>query len=47
MTTTLAAGIELDTFAGEAGEDEGGEVETTGGYLYRYHSGWKFFRFLY
>ena len=28
----LAAGIVQDTFAGEAGEGEGGEEETTGGY---------------
>ena len=34
----LAAGIVQDTFAGEAGEGEGGEEETTGGYFYR--SGW-------
>ena len=31
----LAAGIVQDTF-GEAGEGEGGEEETTGGYLYFY-----------
>ena len=30
LTSTLAAGIAQDTFAGEAGE---GEEETTGGYL--------------
>ena len=48
LTSTLAAGIVQDTFAREAGEDEGGEEETTGGYFYRYFycSGWKFFRFL-
>ena len=44
LTSTLAAGIVQDMFAGEAGEGEGGEEETTGGYFYR--SGWKFFRFL-
>ena len=33
LTSTLAAGIAQDTFAGEAGEGEGGEEETTGGYL--------------
>ena len=32
----LAAGIVLDTFAGEAGEGEGGEEEMTGGYFYCY-----------
>ena len=32
----LAAGIVLDTFAGEAGVGEGGEEEMTGGYFYRY-----------
>ena len=35
----LAAGIVQDTFAGEAGEGEGGEEETTGGYFYFYRSG--------
>ena len=30
----LAAGIVQDTFAGEAGEYEGGEEEITGGYFY-------------
>ena len=34
----LAAGIVQDTFAGEAGEGEGGEEETTGGYFY-----WNFY----
>ena len=44
LTSTLAAGIMQDMFAGEA---EGGE-EMTGGYFYCYFycSGWKFFRFL-
>ena len=48
LTSTLAAGIVLDTFVEEAGEGEGVEEETTGGYLYRYFycSGGKFFRFL-
>ena len=31
-----AAGIVLDTFAGEAGEGKGGEEEITGGYFYCY-----------
>ena len=35
LTSTLAAGIVQDTFAGEAEEGEGGEEETTGGYFYR------------
>ena len=35
LISTLAAGIVLDTFAGEAGEGEGVE-EITGGYFYRY-----------
>ena len=30
----LAAGMVQDTLAGEAGEGEGGEEETTGGYFY-------------
>ena len=48
LASTLAAGIVQDTFAGEAGESEGGEEEMTGGYFYRYFycSGWKFFHFL-
>ena len=48
LTSTLAAGIVQDTFAGEAGEGGGVEEETTGGYFYCYfyRSGWKFFRFL-
>ena len=33
MRSTQAAGIVQDTFAGEAGEGEGGEEETTGGYF--------------
>ena len=36
LTSTLAAGSVQDKFAGEAGEGEGGEVETTGGYFYSY-----------
>ena len=36
----LAAGIVQDTFAGEA---EGGEEETTGGYFYCYFY-WYFYR---
>ena len=32
----VAAGIVQDTFAEEAGEGEGGEEETTGGYFYCY-----------
>ena len=31
-----AAGIAQDTFTGKAGESEGGEEETTGGYFYCY-----------
>ena len=33
IRSTLAAGIIQDTFAGEAGESEGGVEETTGGYF--------------
>ena len=33
LTFTLAAGIVLDTFAEEAGEGDGVEEETTGGYF--------------
>ena len=36
LRSVLAAGIVQDTFAGEAGEGEGGEEETTGGYFYCY-----------
>ena len=37
LTSTLAADIVQDTFAGEAGEGEGGEEEkATGGYFYCY-----------
>ena len=36
LTSTLAAGIVQDMFAGEAREGEGGEEETTGGYFYCY-----------
>ena len=36
LTSMLAAGIVLDTFAGEAGVGKGGEEETTGGCFYRY-----------
>ena len=36
IRSMLAAGIVQDTFAGEAGEDEGGEEEITGGYFYCY-----------
>ena len=45
LSSTLAAGIVLDTFAGEKLEkaSTGGEVETTGGYFYR--PGQKFFLF--
>ena len=43
LTSILAAGIVQNTFAGEAGEGAGGEVETTGGYFYQ--PGWKFFPF--
>ena len=32
----LAAGINQDTFAGEAGEGEGGKEEMTGDYFYCY-----------
>ena len=32
----LATGIVQDTFAGEAGEGDGGEEEMTGGYFYFY-----------
>ena len=32
----LAAGIVQNTFSGEAGESEGGEEKTTGGYFYCY-----------
>ena len=48
LTSMLAAGIVHDTFAGKAGEVEGGEEEKTGGYFYCYfyQSGWKFFHFL-
>ena len=35
ICSTLAAGIVQDTFSGEAGEGEGDEEETTGGYFYR------------
>ena len=34
IRSMLAAGIIQDTFAGEAGEGEGGEEDTTGGYFY-------------
>ena len=33
LTSTLDAGIVQDTFAGEAGEGEGGEEESTGDYF--------------
>ena len=33
IRSMLAANIVQDTFAGEAVENEGGEEETTGGYL--------------
>ena len=36
ISSTLAAGIVQDTFAGETGEGEGGKEETTGVYFYRY-----------
>ena len=36
IRSTQAAGIVQDTFAGEAGEGEGGEEEMTGGYFYHY-----------
>ena len=39
----MPAVIVLDTFAGEAGESEGGEEETTGGYFYCYFY-WYFYR---
>ena len=48
----MLADIFQDTFAGEAGEGEGGEEETTGGYFYCYFywyfycSGYKVFCFL-
>ena len=44
LTSTQAAGVVKDTFAGEAGEGEGDEEEMTGGSIYR--SDWKFFLFL-
>ena len=34
IRSMLAAGIVQDTFAGESGEGEGSEEETTGGYFY-------------
>ena len=34
IRSMLAAGIVQDTFAGGAGEREGGEEEISGGYLY-------------
>ena len=34
ISAMLAASIVQDTFAGEAVENEGGEEETAGGYLY-------------
>ena len=48
LASTLAAGVLLDMFAGEAGEGEELEEETTAGYFYRYLycSGMKFVRFL-
>ena len=36
-------GTVQDTFAGEPGEGEGGEEETTGSYLYCYFY-WNFYR---
>ena len=36
-------GIVQDTFAGEPGEGEGGEEETTGSYFYCYFY-WNFYR---
>ena len=52
IRSMLAAGTVQDTLAGEAGEGEGGEEETTGGYFYCYFywyfycSGKKVLRFL-
>ena len=43
LTSTLAAGIVQDTFAGEG---EGGEEETTGGYFYCYFTAQARNRFL-
>ena len=43
IRSVLAAGIVQDTFTGEAGEGEGGEEETTGGYFYFYFC-WYFYR---
>ena len=43
IRSMLAAGIVQDTFAGEAGEGEVGEEETTGGYFYCYFY-WFFYR---
>ena len=42
ISSMLAAGIVQDRFVGEAGEGEGGEEETTGGYFYCY-----FYRYFY
>ena len=39
IRSMLAAGVVQDTFAGEAGEDEGGEEDATGGYFYCYFTG--------
>ena len=39
IRSMLAAGIVQDMFAREAGEGEGGEEETTGGYFYCYSTG--------
>ena len=42
ISSMLAAGIVQDRFVGESVEGEGGEEETTGGYLYFY-----FYRYFY
>ena len=43
ILSMLGAGIVQVTFGGEAGEAEGGEEETTGGYFYGYFY-WYFYR---
>ena len=43
IRSKLAASIGQDMFAREAVENEGGEVETTGGYFYCYFY-WYFYR---